>query len=136
MAYINDTDLGQLSALPTELLTDIDTNVKTQARESGTSTINGYLASRYGDKLPITTPPLEIKQANADISAYLLISRHGYAPQGSDLDFRQRYEDAIMWLKDVARGLVTLDLGVVTAPKPYRIARATSREPRGWDNVR
>lgn len=136
MAYISDTELGQLSAIPPAILAELDSTLKAQQREAGTSKINGYLAARYGDKLPITTPPLEIKQVNADLTAYWLMSQHGYAPHGSDEEFRRRFEDAIEWLKDVSRGVVTLDLGVATAPTPYRIARATSREPRGWDNVR
>lgn len=136
MAFITDTELGQLSAIPADILAEIDTTTKLQARDSATSKINGYLATRYGDSLPITTPPQELKQICADIAAYTLMSRHGYAPQGSDVEFRQRYDDAIEWLKDVARGVVTLDLGVATVPTPYRIARAMSRCPRGWDRVR
>jgi phage gp36-like protein len=132
MAYITDLELGQLSAIPAALLAQMDPAAKAQQREAGTSKINGYLAARYGDKLPITTPPLEIKQVNADLTAYWLMTQHGYAPQGSDEEFRNRFDDAIEWLKDVSRGTVTLDLGVVTAPKPYRVARATSRCPRGW----
>jgi len=132
LSYINDTELGQLSAIPATLLAQMDTTVKAQQREAGTSKINGYLAARYGDALPLTNPPLEIKQANADLTAYWLMTQFGYAPHGSDEEFRRRFDDTITWLKDISRGLVTLDLGVSTAPKPFRVARATSRCPRGW----
>lgn len=137
MAYITDEELAQHSAIPADALATMDADVLSAHRESGTSKINGYLAGRYGDRLPLTNPPADIKQANADISGYTLMSKYGYLPEGSDSDFRHRHDDAIAWLKDVSRGLATIDLGASPATTaPYRIARVVSREPRGWDRFR
>lgn len=132
MAYINSTELGQLSAIPTAVLTELETDEPgtiAVAIDAATSDANGYLASRY--ELPLSSPGKDVKQRVADIAAYRLMSRHGYSATNSDEDIRQRYEDAVAWFKDVARGLVTPDIPV-TVPTRTKFARATSRCPRGW----
>jgi phage gp36-like protein len=132
MAYITQTELGQLSALPTAILDELDATEPgtiDAALDAATGTVNGYLASRYD--LPLSSVGEDVKQACADVAAYRLASRHGYANEGANADLRQRYDDAIAWLRDVAKGLVTPDV-TTTAPEPTALARIVGQTARGW----
>jgi phage gp36-like protein len=130
VAYINSTELGRLSALPAAIIARIDSATVTAAIDAACATADGYLASRY--EFPFTQPGTDLKQACADIAGYRLASTHGYSNDGDDSDIRTRYEDAIAWLRDVSKGLVTLDK-VTQSPAPVRFARVVSPNTvRGW----
>lgn len=129
MAHITSTELGQLSALPDDVIAEIAGPTVTEALEAATSTVNGYLAPR--GYTPLTVVPRDVKQATADIAAYRLASRRGYSPRGANTDLRQRFDDAMAWLRDVADGAVSLDTTVVQ-PSPTVTARVITAEPRGW----
>jgi phage gp36-like protein len=132
MAYITQDELAALSAIPTDVLDELDTrepDTITSALDSADATLNGYFAARY--KLPLVAWGADVKQCAADVAAYRLMSRHGYASEGEDSDLRQRYEDALKWLENVVRGMITPDVAV-TSPSPTRLARVHTSEPRGW----
>lgn len=82
--------------------TEIDRQRVDSAAEWADSIINTYLAQRYA--LPFTSTPLVLIGYAADITRYQLDS---ISPRD---DVRQRYEDAIAWLKLVAAGKVNLGL--------------------------
>lgn len=65
--------------------------------------IDGYLASRY--TLPLSSVPEIVKAWAADIARYKLWEQR--APE----EVRQRYEDVVGQLKDVARGHLALPPG-------------------------
>lgn len=67
--------------------------------------IDGYLRERYS--VPLTTVPRNLVGVACDIARYRL-----YQGQPTEL-VQLRYDAALNWLKDVARGLVTLDVGEV-----------------------
>lgn len=67
--------------------------------------IDGYLRERYA--VPLTTVPRNLVGVACDIVRYRL-----YQGQPTEL-VQLRYDAALNWLKDVARGLVTLDVGEV-----------------------
>ncbi len=69
---------------------------------SASDRINGYIATRYTK--PFSVVPAMLKDLSIDIAIYLLARDHGRL---SD-DIRKRYEDAIVTLKDIAKGVLDL----------------------------
>lgn len=74
------------------------------ALTSASSTVDGYLATRY--PVPLANPPLVIKNLTIDIAWYRL----AYSRLKQTTEMRQRYEDAIDFLKDVSRGKASIGL--------------------------
>lgn len=93
MAAITDRTAG----------TTLDNAVAQRAVDDATSEMDSYLASRY--RLPLTAPPAVLKVVCADIARFLL-----YKDQPLE-EVRKRAEDARTWLKDLAKGYASLDLG-------------------------
>ncbi|MEM6836263.1 MAG: DUF1320 domain-containing protein [Cyanobacteria bacterium P01_C01_bin.120] len=85
----------------------VDSTVMDRALNRATSLINGYLG-RY--TLPLATVPELLKSLCLDIARYYL------GIYGKEDDVRQRYEDAMMQLRQIASG--TLKLGLPTADAP------------------
>lgn len=79
----------------------IGTAMLTRALDDATALIDGYL-SIAGYTLPITPAPPILLGYCCDIARYKLDRN-----QARD-EVRMRYEDAISWLKDVAKGLASL----------------------------
>lgn len=71
------------------------------------ATINGYLAKRY--TLPLTTVPANLAAIAGALARYTLVGDSATERARAD------YKDAIVWLKDVAAGVVLLD---AAAPAP------------------
>ncbi|TCP09245.1 phage gp36-like protein [Crenobacter luteus] len=65
--------------------------------------IDGYLAVRF--TLPLATNPAVLVSRCCDIALYRLMT---LARQNDVEDARQRYEDAVRFLRDVAAGRATL----------------------------
>lgn len=84
----------------------LDTAVAQRAVDDATSEMDSYLASRY--RLPLAVVPAVLKVVCADLARYLL-----YKDRPTD-EVRQRAEDARAWLKDLAKGYASLDLGPTT----------------------
>lgn len=78
----------------------IDAAVLNQAINDAGAEIDGYLAGRY--QLPLATVPPIIALYCGDIARYLLYDDH------STEEVRKRYDDAIAFLKLVAKGTVRL----------------------------
>ena len=99
------TTLGVASAA----LAGIATSEQQRAIDTASSLADSYLRNRF--TLPIATPGQALAYAVARIAAYDLLSGRGYNPEtGSDPNVRDRYLDAIGWLKGVASGSITPDL--------------------------
>lgn len=75
-----------------------------QALDDASDEIDSYLAERYNLAAVRANPPRRLIRVCADIARYTIVKN--LPPE----DYRQRYEDAIAWLKDLARGLVSLGL--------------------------
>ena len=78
-------------------------NSYTRAENDAASLVDGYLSARY--TLPLVSVPGIVKGWVADITRFKLWDEA--APE----EVRQRYEDAIAGLKDLARGLISLPPG-------------------------
>lgn len=72
------------------------------------ATMDSYMRQRYGTPLDIA--PQEVRTRCADLARYDLATGDGKTP--SD-DTTKRADAALRWLRDVASGLVKLDLDEV-----------------------
>ena len=80
----------------------IDDAVLNRALDDADAIINSYLQTRY--TLPLASVPPRIVEVACDIARYKL-----YEDRVTDI-VRQRYSDAIAWLKDVSSGRAGLGL--------------------------
>lgn len=79
-----------------------DTGLIDSALLKASEEIDSYLIMRYS--LPLATTPGILKSVCCEIAMYRLSPDTSYTEEK-----RKRYEDAIKWLRDVAKGLVGLD---------------------------
>ena len=109
MAYSTQTDL--LEQIDEDILiqlTDdvdagtIDADKVTRAIADADGEIDSYCGMKY--PVPFTTVPPVIRKCSVDIGIYNLYSRRKGAPE----DRKTRYDNAIRFLKDVAKGLASL----------------------------
>lgn len=87
--------------------TTIDDAVVNRALEDADGIINGYIQARY--TLPLSSLPPRIVTVACDIARYQL-----FEDAVTEI-VRQRYEDAIAWLKGVSAGKVSLGLDAAGA---------------------
>jgi len=80
----------------------IDDAVLSRALDDADAIINSYLQTRY--TLPLASVPPRIVEVACDIARYKL-----FEDRVTDI-VRQRYSDALAWLKDVAAGKAGLGL--------------------------
>ena len=112
MAYAQQSDLTSLRMTATELvqLTDddntgeVDSDIVSAALQEASGKIDSYCRNRY------VTPLQQSDSVTAlclDIATYILFSRRRNANPKEIV--RQRYEDAIAFLKDIASGKAQID---------------------------
>ena len=101
--------------------------------------IDGYLAKRY--KVPFTRTPQVISKFAKDIAVYNLVSRTGIDESEREKTFLNRYNAAIKFLLDVAKGIISIGVeedmgGNSEAAYGFNMqssSRVFSRESmRGW----
>jgi phage gp36-like protein len=112
IARYSNRDLVQLTN-DDPTVTTINTDVLQQALDDGSAEIDGYLDGRFA--LPLAQPPAILARLACDIAMYRLQSLR---PLHDLADARKRYEDAVAFLMEVARGTVTLGLSVLGAEPP------------------
>ena len=121
MAYAAQSDLVPLRltlAELTQLTDDADTGqvnaaVVNAALEEASGRVDSYCRQRYVTPLQQSD---SVTSLVLDIAEYLLFSRRRNAKLSETI--RQRYEDAISFLKDVANGKASLDQpGTVQTPQ-------------------
>jgi phage gp36-like protein len=92
--------------------TTIDTSVVDQALEGASSLADGYLLKVY--KLPLASPaPRALVDKVSDIARYNLRDESA----DKDSTVVRNYQAALAWLRDVANGVVTLDVGAGEEPE-------------------
>lgn len=111
MAYAEQADLEKMyGADAVASLADhdgddaADTGVIDEALDGATAIIDGYLAVRY--PVPLANPPKVVKDLCVDIAWYRLASNS----LKRTTEMRQRYEDAIDYLKSVSKGVASIGL--------------------------
>jgi phage gp36-like protein len=126
MAYAAQSDLVPLrltAAELTQLTLDVSSgnpatdaattaSVASAALEEASGVVDSYCRSRYQTPLQ---PDDDVKGKCLDIAVWLLFSRRRNGKNGDII--RQRYEDAIAFLKDVAANRASLDQPVGNTPQ-------------------
>lgn len=80
----------------------IDTSAVDRAIEDADGEIDGYCGRRYS--VPLSPVPKIIRKFSVDIAIYNLFSRREGAPE----ERRTRYKDAVRFLENVAKGIISL----------------------------
>lgn len=70
--------------------------------------IDGYLSKRY--RVPVSRPPKVLNKLAKDIAAYNLVSRMGVDEGEREKTFLNRYNAAIKFLLEVAKGTVSIGI--------------------------
>ncbi|CDX19710.1 conserved hypothetical protein [Mesorhizobium sp. ORS 3359] len=99
------TELEQLTDRTNVPPSTIDAVVVGRALADADGVIDGYIGKQYA--LPLSVVPPVLVKVAADLARYFL---HGEAA-AKDSKVTRDYDDAIDWLKDVAKGLVAIDDG-------------------------
>jgi len=109
MAYCTKTDiLEQIEEDVLIQLTDdedagvVDEDKVTRAIVDADAEIDSYCGTKYD--VPFSTVPVMIRKMSVDIAIYNLYARRRGAPE----DRKERYDDAISFLKDVSKGIASL----------------------------
>lgn len=116
-SYATTADLAQY-AINSAAFASVAAGTQQTQLDAASTLAEGYLADQY--HLPIIAPfPIDLKLAVCNIAAYFLMTFRGYRPDGSDEIVRQRYEDAMSWLRDVANG-TTSPAGIIDSTPTVR----------------
>ncbi len=103
--YAAIADLTSLS-IPSGALTGISAADQLAALAAASRVADGYLGPRF--HLPLTQWGEDLRQVICDIAAYRLMKRRGFSPESGDAEqLRDSYEDAVRWLEQVSKGMVT-----------------------------
>lgn len=129
---ITDAELLQLG-LPGTSLSGVAVAVRDEARAAASDTALSYIKKRFG--LPLLAWGSDIKRAVAHIAVYDLMAYRGYAPEsGVDALIAKRHDDALAWLRDVARGIVEpIDIEDSTAAVDEQAPLVSSESVAGWN---
>lgn len=127
MDYLDATELGQLSCLPSDMLAQIDPAIVAANITAVSRLFDSYAAARFA--VPFASVGLDVKAACANVCGYWLAARFGYDPNdGPDENFRTRHNAAMRWFESVADGTVT---PAQSDPGADFISGVYSEEPRG-----
>lgn len=102
-SYATLTDLVNLG-LPSEALETLSSDIKSAALDAASSTAASYLRKRYS--LPLTSWSTDLTRAVVHIACFDLLCNRGFNPnRGADASVQLRHDNAILWLRDVSKGL-------------------------------
>lgn len=126
LKHLSEDELVQLTA---DTGSSVDDAVVTEQIEGADSEIDSYTAKRY--VVPMSPVPARIKNLSVIISIYKLHSRRSGKIGAVNEAIRTDYEDAIAFLKDVAKGTAAID-GAVT---PTANSKTTGGSFKAGDRV-
>ena len=131
-----ETRLGGTEALVTLADRDgdgvADAELVERALADAAAEIDSYLAGRYA--LPLPAVPAVLVRLACDMAVYRITCDYG---AGLTEERRQRYEDAVSWLKRAASGDVALGLPPQQEPaQTTTVPGLVSGRPRAFDRRR
>lgn len=100
----------------------IDTDKTDEAIAAADALVNGYLSRRY--PVPVSPVPAVVKKLSVDIAVYELFSRLERASETT----RDRYRDAVKFLKDVSESRADIAGAVTPAENSSNAPVITSAE--------
>jgi phage gp36-like protein len=127
-AYATAADFASLG-LPTKATASVSAGDIDAALEAASRVVDSYIGSRYD--LPLITYDKSVTMAVCKIAAFELLSRRGFAAGATDATTLElRYNQALQWCRDVARGLA------LPAPKSTTDATKPPVDPNNAPFVR
>lgn len=124
--------------LPGDWLAGVSDSDQDAALEAASRFADGYLSLQYD--LPISVWGRDLTRVVCHIASWDLMCRQGYDPDtASNKLIRQRYEDALQWLRDVAAGRLSPPEIVDSTPdvpppgEPLIHASVSTRRSRRWE---
>lgn len=129
--YAERSDLTRFG-LPAAALTNVATATQDAALDAASAVADGYLRGRF--ELPLTAWGDDLRRAICAIASWDLMTARGFDPNaGADEVLRQRYEDAIAWLKSIALGhVIPVDVVDATPDEDDGGTFSVSNARRRW----
>jgi phage gp36-like protein len=94
--------------IPADVVSGLSTATIDAALVWASGVASSYLRKRYS--LPLVSWGEELKSAVGELAQWKLFGRRGVRPgSGNNEIAEKRYDDAIAWLRDLAKGLVELE---------------------------
>jgi phage gp36-like protein len=89
-----------------------------EAIENATAEVDAYAQSQY--PVPFNPVPQIVRKFAVDIALYHLFSRRGFdtSDESADKIILQRYKDAVKFLENLAKGLVSIGPAAQATPQP------------------
>lgn len=117
------SEMIRLSVPDGQDMDSIVADVIERAAADASALMDSYIRKRY--RTPLDVPPQEVVAKCCDIARFELSS--GDQKQPSD-QVTRRHDQALDWLRDIAKGVVTLELDEV-APGDESYAQMDARKP-------
>jgi phage gp36-like protein len=102
--YATKDDLG--SAINPSALSGLGPAAQDRALTDASAEADGYLRNQFTLPLTAVNDPA-LRRHVANMAIYQLMVARGYNPEAEGDGIRQRYTDAIAWLKGVGAGTIT-----------------------------
>lgn len=129
--YADAGDLDTYGALPATTSALFTTAQKNAALDECSAFADSYITGRVPE-LPLATWGLDLRGACARMAAWkLLQGLRGYDAAGAGNSYKQAYDEALAWLRDVSKGHAKVSGGVTTAV-PNWGSRVSSESNREW----
>jgi len=133
MAYSTQTDIEeQISQEELVELTDdsggggVSASVVERAIADADAEIDSYCAVRYS--VPFDPVPAIIRKISVDIAIYHLFSRRSVIKVPEER--QKRYDNAIRFLRDVSRGLISLGADTPSEPVTGKVQTTRTKDDR------
>lgn len=128
--YATTTQLAQYGAASTAL-SSVPSGTQTAAIAAASELADSYLRTRYS--LPLLSWGSDLTRAVCQIAAYDVFVSRGYNPAAAaDVNYRMRYEDAVAWLKSVARQEAQADVTPSANQAVYDEPVIHTHPKQGW----
>ena len=112
-------------------LASVPTATQEAALAAASELADSYLRTRY--VLPLLAWGNDLRRAVCQIATYDLFVTRGYNPAAAaDVNYRMRYEDAIAWLKSVARQEAQADVVTSDTQAQYDEPTIITSPRQGW----
>ena len=122
------TELARLGHLP-QAMASLADEVKTEHLLAASGVALSYIAKRHA--LPLVSWGHDLIEAVVAIAAWTLLCQRGFNPTNpADMSVRERYLQALAWLRDVAKGLAELVDVVDATPSIQEAGPLVSSEKR------
>lgn len=126
-AYLTSTEFTDL-VIPAAALSGLSPTQIDSVLVWASGVAAGYLRKRH--KMPLISWGEELKLNTGKLAQYELFARHGFRPgSGNNQTSKDRYDEAVAWFRDVARGLIEIDCVDSSPTVEEEGSQAASDEP-------